>query len=95
MVRNAYQGLGGKYETLFVAFDKENEVFKNIVGKDKSGLPIWQEYGQEPCGGIHQVTLQTERYLHTGTYARFIKEFAVFLSNEAGLHYGSIRENCM
>ena len=25
----------------------------------------------------------------------FIKEFAVFLSNEAGLHNGSIWENCM
>ena len=28
MVRNAYQGLGGEYETLLGAFDKENEVFK-------------------------------------------------------------------
>ena len=34
MVRNAYQGLGGEYETLLGAFDKENEVFKKRVGKD-------------------------------------------------------------
>ena len=35
MVRNAYQGLGGEYETLLGAFDKENEVFKKRVGKDR------------------------------------------------------------
>ena len=35
MVRNAYQGLGGEYETLLGAFDKENEVFKKCVGKDR------------------------------------------------------------
>ena len=27
MVRNAYQGIGGEYETLLKAFDRENEVF--------------------------------------------------------------------
>lgn len=35
MVRNAYQGLGGEYETLLGAFDKENEVLKKRVGKDR------------------------------------------------------------
>ena len=31
MVCNVYQGLGGEYETLLSAFDKENEVFKRRV----------------------------------------------------------------
>ena len=35
MVRNAYQGIGGDYETLLKAFDRENEVFKKRVGKDR------------------------------------------------------------
>ena len=35
MVRNAYQGIGGEYETLLKAFDRENEVFKKRVGKDR------------------------------------------------------------
>ena len=35
MVRNAYQGIGGEYETQLKAFDRENEVFKKRVGKDR------------------------------------------------------------
>ncbi len=35
MVRNAYQGIGMEYETLLKAFDRENEVFKKRVGKDR------------------------------------------------------------
>ena len=35
MVRNAYHGLGGEYETLLGVFDKENEVFKKRVRKDR------------------------------------------------------------
>lgn len=35
IVRNAYQGLDGEYETLLDAFDKENEVFKKRIGKDR------------------------------------------------------------
>ena len=35
MVRNAYQGIGSEYETLLKAFDKDNEVFKKRVGKDR------------------------------------------------------------
>ena len=35
MVRNAYQGIGSEYETLLKAFDRENEVFKKRVGKDR------------------------------------------------------------
>ena len=36
MVRNAYQGIGSEYETLLKAFDRENEVFKKRVGKDRT-----------------------------------------------------------
>ena len=81
MVRNAYQGLGGEYETLLGAFDKENEVFKKRVGKDRvSWLPIMARVrGKKPCGGIHQVTSTS------GTTSPcleltpdFIKEFAVY-----------------
>ena len=35
-MRNAYQGIGSEYETLLKAFDRENEVFKNRVGKDRA-----------------------------------------------------------
>ena len=36
MVRNAYQGLGSEYETLLGAFDKDNEKFLQLVGKDRT-----------------------------------------------------------
>lgn len=42
MVRNAYQGIGGEYETQLKAFDRENEVFKKRVGKDRKLAPISQ-----------------------------------------------------
>ena len=35
MVRNAYQGIGCEYETLLNSFDRDNEVFKKRVGKDR------------------------------------------------------------
>ena len=35
MVRHAYHGLGGEYETLLGAFDKENGMFKKRVGIDR------------------------------------------------------------
>ena len=43
MVRNAYQGIGGEYETLLKAFDRENEVFKKRVGKDRK-LATYQSH---------------------------------------------------
>ena len=36
MVRNAYQGIGGEYETLLKAFDRENEVFKKRVYQSRN-----------------------------------------------------------
>ena len=71
MVRNAYQGIGGEYETLLKAFDRENEVFKKRVGKDRKlgDLPV-KGSGKELCGGVHQVVLQAQRYVYAGAYAR-------------------------
>jgi hypothetical protein len=36
MVRNSYQGIGNKYETLLFAFDKHNADFSKQVGKDRA-----------------------------------------------------------
>ena len=35
IMHNSYQGIGSEYETLFKTFDRENEVFKTRVGKDR------------------------------------------------------------
>jgi len=69
MVRNAYQGIGMEYETLLKAFDKENEVFKKrVVERPCDGNLPFPYGGKELCGGIYQVVLQAERYVHAGTY---------------------------
>lgn len=96
MVRNAYQGLGGEYETLLGAFDKENEVFKKRVGKDRSRAT----YMARVQARNHVAAFIRSHYKRNDISMPeltpdFIKEFAVFLSNEAGLHNGSIWENCM
>lgn len=96
MVRNAYQGLGGEYETLLSAFDKENEVFKKRVGKDRKRCT----YMARVRARNHVAAFIKLRYKRNDMSMQeltpdFIKEFAIFLSNEAGLHNGSIWENCM
>lgn len=96
MVRNAYQGLGGEYETLLGAFDKENEVFKKRVGKDR----VRATYMARVRARNHVAAFIKSRYKRNDMSMQeltpdFIKEFAIFLSNEAGLHNGSIWENCM
>ena len=96
MVRNAYQGLGGEYETLLGAFDKENEVFKKRVGKDRGRAT----YMARVRARNHVAAFIRSHYKRNDISMPeltpdFIKEFAVFLSNEAGLHNGSIWENCM
>ena len=96
MVRNAYQGLGGEYETLLGAFDKENEVFKKRVGKDR----VRSTYIAKVRARNHVAAFIRSHYKRNDISTPeltpdFIKEFVVFLSNEAGLHNGSIWENCM
>ena len=90
MVRNAYQGLGGEYETLLGAFDKENEVFKKRVGKDR----VRATYMARVRARNHVAAFIRSHYKRNDISMPeltpdFIKEFAVFLSNEAGLHNGS------
>ena len=96
MVCNAYQGLGGEYETLPSALDKENEVFKKRVGKDR----VRATYMAKVRARNHVAAFIRSHYKRNDISMPeltpdFIKEFAVFLSNEAGLHNGSIWENCM
>ena len=96
MVRNAYQGIGCEYETILGAFDKENAKFLKRVGKDR-------------CMGSYRVMVRSRNYVAAfikSFYKRndmsmleltpdFIKEFAVYLSTEAGLRNGTIWEKCM
>ena len=46
MVRNAYQGIGGEYETLLKAFDRENEVFKKACRQECPPTPP-QAFGKQ------------------------------------------------
>ena len=96
MVCNVYQGLGGEYETLLSAFDKENEVFKRRVRKDRLRVT----YIAKVRASNHVAAFIRSYYKRNNISMPeltpdFIKEFAVFFSNEAGLHNGSIWENCM
>ena len=86
----------GEYETLLGAFDKENEVFKKRVGKDR----VRATYMARVRARNHVAAFIKSRYKRNDMSMQeltpdFIKEFAIFLSNEAGLHNGSIWENCM
>ena len=78
------------------AFDKENEVFKKRVGKDRGRAT----YMARVRARNHVAAFIRSHYKRNDISMPeltpdFIKEFAVFLSNEAGLHNGSIWENCM
>ncbi len=96
MVRNAYQGIGGEYETLLKAFDRENEVFKKRVGKDR----VVATYQSRVRARNHVAAFIKSFYKRNDIYMLeltpdFIKEFAVYLSTEAGLRNGTIWEKCM
>ena len=43
MVRNAYQGIGGEYETLLKAFDRERKYSRNVSTRTGRWRPINQE----------------------------------------------------
>ncbi len=96
MVRNAYQGIGSEYETLLKAFDRENEVFKKRVGKDR----VMATYRSRVVARNHVAAFIKSVYRRTDMSMLeitpdFIKEFAAYLSTEAGLHNGTIWEKCM
>ena len=96
MVRNAYQGIGSEYETLLGAFDRENEVFKKRVGKDR----VMATYRSRVVARNHVAAFIKYFYRRTDMSMLeltpdFIKEFAAYLSTEAGLRNGTIWEKCM
>lgn len=96
MVRNAYQGIGSEYETLLGAFDRENEVFKKRVGKDR----VMATYRSRVVARNHVAAFIKSFYRRTDMSMLeltpdFIKEFAAYLSTEAGLRNGTIWEKCM
>ena len=96
MVRNAYQGIGSEYETLLGAFDRENEVFKKRVGKDR----VMATYRSRVVARNHVAAFIKSFYRRTDMFMLeltpdFIKEFAAYLSTEAGLRNGTIWEKFM
>ncbi len=96
MVRNAYQGIGMEYETLLKAFDRENEVFKKRVGKDR----VMATYRSRVVARNYVAAFIKSFYKRSDMSMLeltpdFIKEFAAYLSTEAGLHNGTIWEKCM
>ena len=96
MVRNAYQGIGGEYETLLKAFDRENEVFKKRVGKDRK-LATYQSsvVARNYVAAFIKSFYKRSDISMLELTPDFIKEFAVYLSTEAGLRNGTIWEKCM
>lgn len=88
MVRNAYQGIDSEYETLLKAFDRENEMFKKRVGKNRVMAR------NHVAAFIKSFYRRTDMSMLEIT-PDFIKEFAAYLSTEAGLHNGTIWEKCM
>ena len=96
MVRNAYQGIGGEYETLLKAFDRENEVFKKRVGKDRK-LATYQSrvVARNYVAAFIKSFYKRSDMSMLELTPDFIKEFAVYLSTEAGLRNGTIWEKCM
>ena len=96
MVRNAYQGIGSEYETLLKVFDRENEVFKKRVGKNR----VMATYRSRVVARNHVAAFIKSFYRRTDMSMLeitpdFIKEFAAYLSTEAGLHNGTIWGKCM
>ena len=96
MVRNAYQGIGGEYETLLKAFDRENEVFKKRVGKDRK-MATYQSrvVARNYVAAFIKPFYKRSDMSMLELTPDFIKEFAVYLSTEAGLRNGTIWEKCM
>ena len=89
MVRNAYQGIDGEYETLLKAFDRENEVFKKRVGKDRK-LATYQSrvVARNYVAAFIKSFYKRSDMSMLELTPDFIKEFAVYLATEAGLRNG-------
>ena len=89
MVRNAYQGIGGEYEALLKAFDRENEVFKKRVGKDRK-LATYQSrvVARNYVAAFIKSFYKRSDMSMLELTPDFIKEFAVYLSTEARVSDG-------
>ncbi len=96
MVRNAFQGIGTEYETLISAFDKDNEAFKKRIGIDRA----MSSYLVRVRTRNHLASFIKKKHKRNDISMLeltpdFIKEYEIYLSNEAGLHNGSVWVNCM
>lgn len=91
MVRNAFQGIGTEYEMLMRAFDKEVADFSKRVGKDRSD----RTYRKYKIVRNHVAAFLMSHYKRKDISMNelteeFIRDFALYLSNEAGLSQSSI-----
>ncbi|MEY8685780.1 site-specific integrase [Bacteroides sp. AN502(2024)] len=91
MVRNAFQGIGTEYEMLMRAFDKEVADFSKRVGKDRSD----RTYRKYKTVRNHVAAFLMSHYRRKDISMNelteeFIRDFALYLSNEAGLSQSSI-----
>ena len=96
MVRNAYQGLGSEYETLLGAFDKDLATLKKRVDKDRaSGTYKIQVRSRNYVASFLQTCHRRTDISMQELTSDFIKEFAVYLSNDRGLASSTIWLSCM
>ena len=96
MVRNAYQGLGSEYETLLGAFEKDLATLKKRVDKDRaSGTYKIQVRSRNYVASFLQTCHRRTDISMQELTPDFIKEFAVYLSNDRGLANSTIWLACM
>ena len=96
MVRNAYQGFGSEYETLLGAFDKDIASLKRRVGKDRAlGTYKLQVRSRNYVADFLQMNFRRNDISMQELTPDFIKEFAVYLSNDRGLASSTIWLTCM
>ena len=96
MVRNSYQGFGSEYETLLGAFDKDIANLKRRVGKDRAlGTYKLQVRSRNYVADFLQMNFRRTDISMQELTPDFIKEFAVYLSNDRGLASSTIWLTCM
>ena len=96
MVRNSYQGFGSEYETLLGAFDKDLANLKRRVSKDKAlGTYKLQLRSRNYVANFLQICHRRSDISMQELTPDFIKEFAVYLSNDRGLASSTIWLSCM
>lgn len=96
MVRNSYQGFGSEYKTLLGAFDKDLTNLKRRVGKDRAmGTYKLQLRSRNYVANFLQMCHRRSDISMQELTPDFIKEFAVYLSNDRGLASSTIWLSCM